>query len=77
MVESQPGSQQEKPAERHSRIGIINRSRINMFLFILVGVSILIAMLIIILAIWDYIWKGSRIQVCSDNRNVNRCGRVF
>ena len=45
-------SKNEKP-----KVGLIERNKVNKFVFLLISTSIFIAVLIIILAIWDYVGK--------------------
>ena len=42
-------------ASKHPKIGLINRTAVNKFLFSLVAVSILVSVFMIIFAIWDYV----------------------
>lgn len=39
------------------KVGFIDRKKVNKFLFILVSASLFISVVIIILAIWDYVGK--------------------
>lgn len=47
--------EKNNPSSQHMKIGLINRSAVNKFLFALVACSILISVFMIIFAIWDYV----------------------